>query len=89
MYLHLAGQLQRPATVSIQLPPGWSRVATGLDPVPGRANTFSAPDFDTLYDCPLLIGNQETLGFDVQGKRHTVAIENIPASVDRPGCWPT
>lgn len=84
MYLHFAGQLQRAVTVRIQLPPTWTRIATGLDPVPGRANTFSAPDLDTLYDCPILIGNQETLGFDVQGKRHTVAIENIPASVDRP-----
>jgi len=84
MYVYLAGQLQHAAMVSIQLPPGWGRIATGLDPVPGRANTFSAPDVDALYDCPILIGNQETLGFDVQGKRHTVAIESIPASVDRP-----
>ena len=84
MYLYVAGQLQHAVTVSIRLPPTWTRIATGLDAVPGRANTFSAPDFDTLYDCPILIGNQETLGFEVQGKRHTVAIENIPASVDRP-----
>lgn len=84
MYVHLAGQLRHPVTVSIQLPPHWTRIATGLDPVPEKPNTFSAPDFDTLYDCPMLIGNQETLFFDVQGKRHTVAIENVPASVDRP-----
>ena len=84
MFVYLEGQLQRAATVSIQLPPGWTRIATGLDPVGGRANTFSAPDVDTLYDCPILIGNQETLEFSVQGKRHTVAIENIPASVERP-----
>ena len=84
MFVYLEGGLQRAATVSLQLPPGWTRIATGLDPVPGKANTFFAPDVDTLYDCPILVGNQETLGFDVQGKRHTVAIENIPASVDRP-----
>lgn len=84
MFLHVAGQLQHPATVTIQLPPNWTRIATGLDPVPGRANMFSAPDFDTLYDCPMLMGNQETLEFDVKGKPHMVAIENIPVSVDRP-----
>jgi len=83
MFVHLAGQLGRAATVTIQLPPGWARIATGLDPVPGRASTFSAPDVDTLYDCPILMGNQETLAFDVQGRAHTVALENIPASVDR------
>ena len=32
----------------------------------------------------MLIGSQETLGFDVQRKWHTVAIENMPAAVDRP-----
>jgi len=84
MFVYLEGGFQRAATVSIQLPPGWTRIATGLDPVRGRVNTFFAPDFDTLYDCPMLIGNQETLEFDVWGKTHTVAIENIPASVDRP-----
>jgi predicted metalloprotease with PDZ domain len=84
MYVHLDGGLQRSATVSIQLPQGWTRIATGLDPVRGRVNTFSAPDVDTLYDCPMLIGSQETLEFSVQGKPHTVAIEDVPASVDRP-----
>jgi predicted metalloprotease with PDZ domain len=84
MFVYLGGQLQRAATVSIQLPPGWARIATGLDPVRGKVNTFFAPDVDTLYDCPILMGNQETLEFSVQGKRHTVALENIPAGVGRP-----
>ena len=64
-YLHLAGQLQRPATVAVKLPAGWSRIATGLDPVPGKPNTYAAPDFDLLYDSPLLAGNQESLSFTV------------------------
>jgi predicted metalloprotease with PDZ domain len=83
MYLYLPGQLQHPVTVTIQLPANWTRIATGLDPVPGKPNTFSAGDFDMLFDCPILMGNQETLEFAVQGKQHTVAIENVPASVDR------
>jgi len=83
-YLHLAGQIGRPATVTIELPPGWTRIASGLDPVAGRPNTFSAPDFDALYDCPTLLGNQEALQFDVRGVPHLVALENVPAPVDRP-----
>jgi Predicted protease with the C-terminal PDZ domain len=88
MYMYLPGQLQHPVSVSIQLPQNWTRIATGLDMRPiangNGARVFTAPDFDTLYDCPMLIGNQETLDFQVQGRLHTVAIENIPASVDRP-----
>jgi len=82
LFLHVAGQLRHPVTVAIQLPPGWTRIATGLDPA-GRANTFSAPDFDVLYDSPILMGNQETLSFTVGGVPHRVAIENVAAEVDR------
>lgn len=84
LFVYLAGQLQHPLTVAIKLPPNWTQVATGLDPVPGQPNTFSAANFDVLYDSPLLLGNQEIQRFDVKGIPHTVAIENVPPAVDRP-----
>ena len=49
----------------------------------GQPNTFFAPDFDVLYDSPMLMGNQEILQFSVAGRPHTLAIENVPASVNR------
>jgi predicted metalloprotease with PDZ domain len=84
MFVHLAGQLQQPVTVEIRLPGKWAGIATGLDPVNGAPNTFEAADFDVLYDCPILIGNQERFQFEVRGVPHLVAIENVPASVERP-----
>ena len=84
MFLHLSGQLQHAVTVAIQLPPVWKRISTGLEPVNGQTNTFEAPDFDVLYDCPILIGNQEYYRFDVKGVPHFVAVENVAADVDRP-----
>ncbi|MCJ7487588.1 MAG: PDZ domain-containing protein, partial [Candidatus Aminicenantes bacterium] len=42
-----------------------------------RPNTFTAPDFDTLYDCPILIGNQEILTFEAAGLPHTVAAYDL------------
>jgi predicted metalloprotease with PDZ domain len=83
IFVHLAGQLQHPVTVEIRLPPNWKRISTGLEAVQGSPNKFEAPDFDVLYDCPILIGNQEYLQFDVQGVPHYVAIENVAAAVDR------
>ena len=83
LYLYVAGQLARPATVTIQPPANWTRIATGLDPVARRANTYSAANFDVLYDAPILMGNQESLRFDVKGVPHFVALENLPAVVDR------
>ena len=48
MFVHLAGQLAHAVTVTIELPAGWKRISTGLEPVKGPANTFEAPDFDVL-----------------------------------------
>jgi predicted metalloprotease with PDZ domain len=83
VYMHPADMLAHPTTVSIHLPPGWTRIATGLDPVPGRANTYRAADFDILYDSPTLMGNQELQEFTAGGRPHHVAIENVPESVSR------
>jgi predicted metalloprotease with PDZ domain len=49
----------------------WNRVATGLDSVSGTKFTYLAPDFDVLYDSPMLIGNLEELpSFHVKGIPH-------------------
>ena len=82
VFMHVAGRLAHPATVVVKPYESWTRVSTGLDPVEGRPNTFFAPDFDILYDCPILIGNQEILKFEVQGIPHVFAIHN-PGTFDR------
>jgi predicted metalloprotease with PDZ domain len=78
IFLHVAGRIQHPVTLDIQPYAGWSKVSIGLDPMEGRPNTFSAPDFDLLYDCPILMGNQEVRGFEVQGVPHALVFENVP-----------
>lgn len=83
MFLYIAGELARPAEVTIQLPAGWQRIATGLAPLPGHAHSFTASNFDVLFDSPWLLGNQETLHFEAGGVPHTIALEYIPASVSR------
>jgi predicted metalloprotease with PDZ domain len=83
LYMHVAGMLNHPAKVTFEPYAGWTSVANGLDPVPGELNTFTAPDFDLLYDCPILLGNQERFRFDVKGVPHFVALEDVPTIVDR------
>ena len=77
VFMHVAGHLGHPVTVSLEPYKGWSKISTGLDPVEGRPNTFYAPDFDVLYDCPILMGNQEVLMFEVRGVPHVIAAENL------------
>jgi predicted metalloprotease with PDZ domain len=82
-YMYVAGMINHPVTVTFKPYTGWTRVANGLDPVPGQPFTFSAPDFDLLYDCPTMLGNQEQFQFEVKGVPHYVVMENVPKSVDR------
>jgi len=71
LFLHPAGRIATPVTLAIEPRKEWARISTGLDPVEGRPGTYSAPDFDVLYDSPLLVGNQEVLSFEVDGVPHT------------------
>jgi len=77
VFMHVDGHLDHPVSVAFRPHDAGHRISTGLDPVDGKLNTFSAPDFDVLYDCPILIGNQEFLRFEVQGIPHIIAIENL------------
>jgi predicted metalloprotease with PDZ domain len=68
-FMTLADQAPRPHEVTIARPPGWKRTMTGL-PDGGGPDTFVAPDFDTLVDSPIVIGNPEVHEFTVAGKKH-------------------
>jgi predicted metalloprotease with PDZ domain len=72
LFLYIPGRLRDPATVTVVLPPTWTDVATGLDAAAtGDPHTFTAPNFDVLYDSPILMGTLESLPpFEVRGVRH-------------------
>jgi predicted metalloprotease with PDZ domain len=72
LFMYVAGQITHPVTVEVKLNPGWKTIATGLDPLSLNApHTFFAPDFDVLYDSPILMGNLESLpSFEIRGIPH-------------------
>jgi predicted metalloprotease with PDZ domain len=72
LFVYVPGQLRQPVTVTVELNPKWSTVATGLEPVPtGPPHTYRAADFDVLYDSPILMGNLEELpAFSIKGIPH-------------------
>jgi predicted metalloprotease with PDZ domain len=63
--------INNPVQVTVVPDGKWNRVATGLDSVAGKKFTYTAPDFDILYDSPLLVGNLEELpSFKIRGITH-------------------
>jgi predicted metalloprotease with PDZ domain len=81
-FLTLVERAARPHEVRVELPAAWKRVETPLVPVSGAANTFRAPDFDTIIDSPIIIGNPVTREFTVDGKKHVVLFEGDAALID-------
>ncbi len=70
-FLYADGFLNTPVTVKIFPNNSTDKIATGLESVQGDSHLFSAPDFDILYDCPLLVGDLEEIpAFNVEGIPH-------------------
>ncbi|QPH38559.1 M61 family metallopeptidase [Pedobacter endophyticus] len=74
IFMHPEGMIKSPSTVKIIPFKTWSKVSTGLAPVAGQSFTYTAPDFDILYDSPIEVGNQDVFEFMAAGVRHEVAM---------------
>lgn len=69
-FFYPEGYLNLEVDVTIN-PAPWKDIATGLPEIAGKTNQFHAENFDILYDCPILIGNLESLPpFKVKGVEH-------------------
>jgi predicted metalloprotease with PDZ domain len=71
VFFHIADRILQPVTLTINPHGSWTDIATGLERVPGKKNTYLAANFDILYDSPILIGNLERLpSFTIRGIPH-------------------
>src|SRR5687767_12901604 len=71
----LADMATRPHEVILNPADGWRRSMTGLPPLGGGEHRYRAPDFDTLVDSPILLGNPAVYEFNVDGKLHYLVNE--------------
>lgn len=62
-----------PLTLEVIPKSDW-HITTGLKSVNNSQNTFSAKDYDELADCPLEIGMQKDISFELDGKKYVVSI---------------
>ena len=69
-FMTLADGLARPHEVVIQPARGWRTSLTGLAEMSGGSHRYRAPDFDTLVDSPIVIGNPAVYEFTVDDKKH-------------------
>lgn len=75
-FMYVDGYLDHPVQVTIKPHANWKHVSTGLNTVEGKTFTYSAPDFDILFDTPIEVGNQEIFTFTANNVLHEVAMVN-------------
>jgi predicted metalloprotease with PDZ domain len=81
VFMHIDGYLHHPVSVTIKPYNRWHKISTGLDQFEDVDGTYFASDFDMLYDCPILVGNQKIISFNVRGIPHYVVTED-PITID-------
>lgn len=74
IFMYPAGMIKTPSTVKIIPFGNWDKVSTGLEPVAGQKFTYTATDFDILYDSPIEVGTQDVFEFTAAGVKHEVAM---------------
>lgn len=74
MFMYPDGMLHHASTVHIVPYKGWTNVSTSLEMVNNDPFTRTAPDYDILYDSPILVGTQDVIDFDVNGVHYQMAM---------------
>ena len=74
-FLTLADRTPRAHELVINPATGWNRSMTALPEMAGGPHHYRAPDFDTLADSPIVIGNPAVYEFTVDGKKHYLVNE--------------
>ena len=70
-FMYPLGYIHTPVRVRVIPYSEWDDIATGLEAVEGKKNEFTVPDFNILYDCPILTGDLDELPpFNVDGIPH-------------------
>jgi len=72
--MFVAGHQQTPATLTIQPYETWEKVTVPLPPANTKKPfTYQVPDFDTLVDSPIEIGNHQVFSFEAADVPHHLA----------------
>lgn len=72
----------RPHEVAIEPPPGWKRIATALDPVPGARNRWRASSYEELVDSPFVAGDLAVHPFTIDGRGFALIDAMAPPAWD-------
>ena len=74
VFMYADGRVDHPVSVTYSLPDSWEQKITC--PLEKKDDgSFTAPDFDVLYDSPALLGKQEQDSFELDGHTYYLGME--------------
>jgi len=74
LFFFVPGLEQQPLEIEVIVPQASWIVTTTMPKVVGKANTFTAQNFDLLVDTPVEVGTHKVYDFEVSNKHHSLAI---------------
>lgn len=77
VFMYVESLKKQPATLHITPDPRWKKISTALKPIHDNPFLLHIPDYDTLVDSPIEIGNHQTITFTAQNIPHTFAIVGL------------
>ena len=75
LFLYPDGGLKEPSIIQLIPHPSWAKVSTSLEPLDDDPFILYSPDYDTLFDSPIELGNQDIIYFDVDGVHYEIAMQ--------------
>jgi len=72
VFMYVKGMENRKCILRINYPDAWKKVSTGLTET--QEGFLTAKNYDEFIDCPIEIGNQKILEFDIEGVKHFISI---------------
>ncbi len=83
-YVYVLGRKTERVSLTVRLPQEWQAVMALTEKRNGDEITYTAPDYDTLSDSPLVIGDRDQIKvetFTVSGKQHRAAFFSHPENI--------
>jgi predicted metalloprotease with PDZ domain len=74
-FMTLSDLTPRAHEVTIVPAAGWKRTVSAMPELAGAEYRYRAPDYDTLVDSPIVVGNPAVYEFTVDGKKHYLVNE--------------
>ncbi len=72
VFMFVKDDVKHPVSVKFNTPAEWTKISTALEEKDG---VYHAPDFDVLYDSPVLLGNQYVKIIEHEGHSYEFAVE--------------